>query len=189
MIGGTLEYLMSSLPNLSFQNTNEAQQRVLRLLRNYAGQAAEKWTPIEILDHEAQKFLPAAAFSLFQQIQLNHIHEADFRKTNSQVLSAFSAFMYELKKDLQARRQPPGEGEKKSVNNQLEELIGEGTPLDKEIRIMQYQWDKLEDLSAGQFANFEALVTYKIKLMILLRWWSFQLDKGLANFNRMTTND
>ena len=97
--------------------------------------------------------------------------------------------MYELKKDLQAWRRPPREGEKKKSNSELEQIIGEGTPLEKEIRIMQYQWDKLEDFSAGHYANFEALVTYKIKLMILLRWWSFQVEKGLENFNRMTTNN
>lgn len=190
MIGGTFEYLMSSLPNLSFQNTEEAKQRVLRVLQKYAGNASEGLSPADILDEEAQKFLPASAFSIFQKMNLKNIHEEAFQKNKSQVLSAFSKFTFELKKEIKARRTSQDGNDKKSTkNNRIEEIIGDGTPLEKEIRIMQYQWDTLEALSVGHFADMEAVFTYKIKLMILLRWWSFNEEKGFKNFIRMTTNN
>ena len=69
MVGGTLEYLMSSLPNLSFQNTDEARQHVLRLLRNYAGPGAVEWSPIAILDNEAQKFFASNRHCTFPEDQ------------------------------------------------------------------------------------------------------------------------
>ena len=189
MIGGTLEYLMSSLPDLSFRNSEEVKRGVIGLLEKYAGPAAERLSPLEILDDEAQKFLPASAFPVFQKINLGNIHEDEFRESKSKVLSAYATFTFELKKEIKAWRTSQNEGEKKAVKTKVEHLIGEGTPLEKEIRIMQYQWNKLEALSAGHFADFEALVTYKIKLMILLRWWSFNVKKGLVIFHQMTTNN
>ena len=189
MIGGTLEYLMSSLPNLSFQNTDEAKQRVLGLLQKYAGNAATELRPVEILDSEAEKFLPASAFYVFQKINLKSIHQEEFHKNKSKVLSAFSKFTFELKNEIRAWRKPQHENEKKLAKNNIEKIIGEGTPLEKEIQIMKYQWNKLEDLSAGHFADIEALFAYKIKLIILLRWWSFNMEKGFEKFTRMTTNN
>lgn len=189
MMADTLEYLMSSLPNLTFQNTDKVKHRVLSLLQKYAGNTAGELSPVEILDGEAQKFLPALKFSVFQKINLKNIHEAEFRENKSKVLFAFSTFTLGLKKEIKEWRTLQNESEKKAVKHKFENIIGEGTPLEKEIRIMRYQWEKLEELSAGHFADFEALVTYKIKLMILLRWWSFNMEKGMENFSRMTTNN
>jgi hypothetical protein len=188
MIGGTFEYLMSSLPNLSFQNTEETKQGVLGLLQKYAGKAVEL-SPVEILDSEAEKFLPTSAFYIFQKVSLKNIHEREFREHNSKVLSAFSKFTFELKKETKVWRKSQQEKEGKTVKNKLEEIIGEGTPLEKEIQIMKYQWNELEELSAGHFADVEALFTYKIKLMILLRWWSFKMEKGFEKFTQITTNN
>jgi hypothetical protein len=80
------------------------------------------------------------------------------------------------------------ENEQKSSNSDLAKLIGQGTPLDKEIQIMKHQWDQLEELSVGYFADLDALIIYKIKLLILLRWWSFKFEKGFKTFTQITTN-
>lgn len=188
MIGGTLEYLVSSLPNLSFQNTDEAKNRVFGLLQKYSGLPANTISPIEILDSEAQKFLSASAFYIFQKTSLENIHALEFQQSKSMVLSTFSKFTFDLKKEIRQLRISQKEKEQKSSNSGLEKLIGHGTPLDKEIQIMKYQWDKLEELSVGYFADLDALIIYKIKLMILLRWWSFKFEKGFETFTQTTTN-
>jgi hypothetical protein len=187
MIDGTLEYLMSSLPNLTFQNTEEARGRILGLLQKYAGIADEEISPAEVLDIEAHKFLPPPAFQLFQKINLNSIHGLDFRQCKITVLSAFSIFTFDLKNEIKQLQTREKGSEKKTTQSILEKLIAQGTPLEKEVRIIRYQWDKLEDLSFGHFADLEALVIYKIKLLLLLRWWSFNVDKGIRIFTRMTT--
>jgi hypothetical protein len=189
MIGGTLEYLVSSLPNLSFQNTEEARGRVLGLLQKYAGVAANELSPAEILDSEAQKFLPASTFYTFQKINLRNIHELEFQQSKSTVLATFSKFTFDLKKEITQLRISEKGNEKNSSKSRLEKLLGQGTPLEKEIQLMKYQWEKLEEFSIGHYADLEALITYKIKLMILLRWWSFHVEKGFDNFTRMITNN
>ena len=189
MIGGTFEYLMSSLPNLSFQNTEELKGRVISLLQKYAGVGANEKSMVEILDSEAEKFLPASTFCIFQKINLRNIHEKEFQQSKSTVLSTFSKFTFELKNEIKQMRISQKESDEKSSKSSLEKLIGQGTPLEKEVQIMKYQWEKLEDLSVGHFADLEELIAYKIKLMILTRWWSFQTEKGFENFTRMTTNN
>ncbi len=189
MIGGTLEYLMNSLPHLSFQDTSEVRDRVLGLLQKYKGDTVEELSPVEVLEKEAQKFLPASRFDAFREIDLKNIHRAAFQKDKSKVVSAFAKFDLNLKKDIRAWQISQNDKEKKVVKNKLEKMIGEGNPLEKEIQIMKYQWDKLEDLSTDHFADFEALITYKLKLLILLRWWSFNQEKGLERFIQMTTNN
>jgi hypothetical protein len=188
MIGGTLEYLMSSLPHLSFQNTDETKERVIGLLEKYAGTFDQKVSPAELLDREAKKFLSASRYAIFQKINLNTIHAHEFQKSSSEVIAAYSSFTDELKRDVTLWRTLKEDGDK-SIKNKVEKIIGEGNPLEKEIRIMKYQWEKLETLSKEHFSDFEALVTYKIKLLILLRMWSFDADKGMKNYIRLTINN
>lgn len=187
MIGGTLEYLVSSLPNLSFQNLDEKKYQVLGLLQKYGDNTTGKLSPIEILDNEARKYLPASKFAVFQKINLKNIHRAEFRNYKSKVLTTFSSFTFELKKSINEWRISQDEEKKKPEKSKIGSIVGEGTPLEKEIRIMEYQWDKLEELSVGHFSDFDALLIYKIKLMILLRWWSFNVEKGMDHFIRITS--
>lgn len=188
MIGGTLEYLVSSLPNLSFQHTNEAKSQVISLLQKYTDLPTDQTSPVEILNSEAQKFLPASTFHVFQKVNLQNIHEPEFQNSRSILLSEFAKFTFKLKKEIQQLRTSHQEQESKSRMNSLENLLSPGTPLEKEIQIMKYQWDKVEELSVGYFAGLDALLTYKIKLMILLRWWSFNAEKGFKTFTQLTTN-
>lgn len=188
MIGGTFEYLMSSLPNLSFENTIEAKGRVFNLLNKYAGVGGQKQSLVEILDNEVQKFLQESTFSVFQKIDLRNIHESEFQQSKSKVLSIFSRYMYDLKTEIKLLRISRIENDEKS-SSPIEKHIGQGTPLEKEIQIMKYQWEKIEDLSVGHFADMEALVAYKVKLLILTRWWSFNVESGYENFTQMTTKN
>lgn len=189
MIGGTFEYLLSSLPNLSFQNSDEIKGQVFNLLQKYAGKSNEKLSLIQILDKEAEKFLPRSTFDTFQKINLKNIHQPEFQNHKIKTLSAFSTFTFELKKAIEIWRLSQREGEDKNAGNRVKKLIGDGSPLEKEIQIMKYQWDKLEEFSVGNFANAESLFTYKIKLMILLRWWSFDQKQGYENFKQLTINN
>jgi hypothetical protein len=188
MIDGNLEYLAISLPNLSFQNNEEVKVRVSSLLQKYAGVGVHEKSLTEILDCEAQKFLPEATFSVFQKINLRNIHELEFQQSKSRVLSNFARFTFDLKNKMRQLRLLDKENEEKSSSS-LEKLLGQGTPLEKEIQIMKYQWEKLEELSIGHFADLEALINYKIKLMILTRWWSFHEERGFENYIRMTKNN
>ena len=61
-----------------------------------------------------------------------------------------------------------------------------GTPLEKEVQIIRWQWEKLEELSIGHYADFGALCAYKLKLLLLKRLWGFDKEKGFEKFKRIT---
>ena len=186
MIGGTFEYLISSLPNLSFQNNEETRQHVISILRKYAGPANEELSLEEILNREAEKFLPTSALNIFPALNLRDIHKPRFQESRNRVLSAFSKYTSELKEEIRTWRTSQNENQNNVAPKRLAQIIGEGTPLEKEINIMKHQWDTLEEISVGHLEDLDALFTYKIKLMILQRWWSFDTEKGLNKFILVT---
>jgi len=186
MIGSDLEYLMSSLPHLSFQNTEEVQEQILNLLYQYGGDDEGLISPLKILDNEARKFLSNKVFEDFQKINLKDIHHSSFQNHRSQVVSDYSKFILQYKSALSEWRDP--KNEKKSIHADLESISGDGNPLEKEEYLLEYQWKKLEELSSGHFADLEALIIYKLKLSILVRWWSFDVKAGYDKFILITAN-
>ncbi|KPM30880.1 Hypothetical protein I595_2857 [Croceitalea dokdonensis DOKDO 023] len=185
MISGDLEYTISSLPYLSFQDTAEERSKVLSILKKYAHPSESEKDLITILDGETRKFLPQKAYEIFQQIELNTIHSEAFQKSGNNVLAAFSSYMHSLKKDVQQLR-IFRRNESESTTKKLPLPLVPGTPLEEEIQLLQWQWDKLEELSLGHYADFGALVIYKLKLQLLLRWWGFDQEQGFENFLNTT---
>ena len=184
MLAGNLEYVMSSLPNLSFQNTEELRTRVSTIFNKYNVTPKTSGNLVSILDAEAVKFLSPKQFKIFQHIQLNNIHNEVFQQTKNSVLSAFSKFILHVKRELKAYRIARKSNEDTTKINY--ELLGDlsENPLEAEVQLLQQQWNKLEELSMEHYADFEALVLYKLKLLLLLRWWSFDPENGFEIFTQ-----
>jgi len=186
MIAGNLEYLMSSLPYLSFQDTEEARSKVHSVLKKYAGSSEGEKNTIEILDEEAQKFLNPENYQFFQKIGLDTIHSENFRNHRNKVLAEFSTYMHNLKesvRQLRIFRKNSGEGSRPETPPLP---LEPGTPLEEEIQLLKWQWYKLEELSLGHYSDFGALAIYKLKLLLLERWWSFDQEQGFAIFLNAT---
>lgn len=181
MIVGDLEYLMGSLPNLTFQDTDEVRSKVFSILRAYAAPSVSEKKPISFLDAEARKFLGPSTYRTFQQIDLTAIHTEPFQKSKNKQLAAFSKFMYALKKDIRQLRISRKNGEDPMTKKTKLPLVP-GNPLQEELQLLKWQWDKLEELSIGHYTDFGALVIYKLKLSLLLRWWGFDQERGYENF-------
>ncbi|PRX55414.1 DUF2764 family protein [Flagellimonas meridianipacifica] len=189
MIAGNLEYLMASLPHLSFQDTVEERSKVLSLFRKYAGSLEDKEDMAIVLEEEAQRFLGTMDYEIFQKVDLNTIHQETFQKSKNKVLSTFSKYMNALKIDLERLRiSRKNAKEPSDLNKQFLPLI-QGTPLEEEQQILKWQWNTLEELSIGHYTDFEALCLYKLKLLLLLRWWSFDEKIGFDNFLNLTKKD
>ncbi|MEM8848028.1 MAG: hypothetical protein AAGD17_13085 [Bacteroidota bacterium] len=186
---GNLEYLMASLPHLSFQDTEEERTKVLSLFLKYAGNSEDKEDVVIILMQEAQKFLSVMDYEIFQKVDLNTIHQETFQKSKNKVLSTFSKYMNALKIDLEKLRILRKNGEEPSdLNKQFLPLIP-GTPLEEEEQILKWQWNMLEELSIGHYSDFTALCLYKLKLSLLLRRWSFNEKIGFDHFLNLTQKD
>ncbi|MDF1695363.1 MAG: DUF2764 family protein [Saprospiraceae bacterium] len=185
MIGSDLEYLMSSLPHLSFQNSEEEKRSTLDVLYRYEGDAQRHISPLDILDNEARKVLSDKAFEDFRQIDLSRIHHSVFQNHSSRVVADFSKSMLQHKQELSAWRDP--NIEKKSSRSELVSYLKDKNPLQREEYLLDLQWQILDDLSSGHFTDFDALVIYKLKLSLLIRWWSFDTRRGYDKFIEITT--
>jgi hypothetical protein len=183
---GNLEYLMASLPNLSFEDAETDHARILHVLHKYAGSKDGEQDPITILEEEAAKFLPESDARLFRKINLNHLHKQDEAWAQHTALEAFGQFMQGLKQDIkrlrQARRAGPDAGKAKG----LILPIDPGDPLEEELFLLGLQWAKLDEFSFGRYADFGALILYKLKLLVLARRWTFDQEKGLETFMAIT---
>lgn len=185
MITGNLEYIMCSLPNLTFKDTAEERSKVFSILIKYAGPSESEKDLVALLNEEAGKFLGPKAYRIFQQIDLATIHTEAFQKNKYKVLAVYSSYLHALKKDLQQLRISRKNGLESGVEKSSLPLVP-GTPLDEEIQLLKWQWDKLEELSIGHYTDFEALSLYKLKLLLLLRWWAFDREQGFAIFLNST---
>jgi len=186
IMNGQLEYLMSSLPYLTFQNTKELRGRVESTLRKYYGEERAAVGLVEILEKEAGKFLPARLQQHFNSIELSTLHLPEFQNHSNQLIATYSKYLFTLKARLKQLR-AAGKSDQSGADEELYEPLElkDGTPLEKEIQIMQMQWDKLEELSIGHHFDFESLILYKLKLMILTRWWSFDEKQGFTTFEKV----
>ena len=185
MITGDLEYIICSLPHLSFQDADEERSKVLSIFRKYAGSVETEKGIIAILEEEARKFLGAKDYSVFERIQLDTIHKKTFQKSGVRVLSAFSTFVHSLKKDVQQLRISRKKGAGHTTKKPILPFLS-GNPLEEETQLLKWQWDKLEELSIGHYSDFGALAIYKLKLQLLLRLWGFDQEKGFAIFLNST---
>ncbi len=181
MLSGTLEYLMSSLPHLQFTNAFEIRNRVQSIFKAYATEQANG-SLTNTLNEEAAKFLTPEKEELFSKINLDTIHKAEFQNSPYAVLSDFSNFNFELKKQLKALRDSRQESDETNRKKTNALNLEDANPLEQEIQIMNLQWQEVEQLSVGHFSDFDALIAYKIKLMLIERWWSFDESKGYDKY-------
>lgn len=186
MINGNLEYIISSLPYLSFNDTEEQRSHVFSILKKYYGTSVEEQDFITVLDQEASKFLTPKAYHLFQQINLKSIHEQVFQQSKNKVLVEFSKFSFKLKADLMELRRSRKNGSESTTSKNIRFHNIPKSPLDAEIHLIKLQWDYLEELAIEHYADFTTLIIYKLKLLLLLRWWNFDQKKGFDNFTTIS---
>lgn len=188
MIQGNLEYLMSSLPYLFFTDAEEERMRVAALFQKYAGPAAAGQSLLSIFEAEAGKFLSADAFQTLKEIRLEDMHGPAFRNSKNKVLATFAAYTYGLKEDVRQLRLARSGRSEASAQKKPPLPLTPGNPLEEEIQLMKWQWETLEELSTGHYTDFGALCIYKLKLLLLLRWWGFDREKGFEKFLEITKN-
>ncbi len=181
MIPGDLEYLMSSLPELRFEQSGSTRVHVESLLQKYTGVPEAELQISEALNHEASKYIRGERQELLLGLDLDSLHQDSFRKSEHKLLSEYAYFMWNLRKDLFAYRKSTYDGETQIVMiHGLPELMG--NPLENEVELLRFMWDNLEELAAGIYSGFEALLVYKIQLLILERLWSFEARSGYRNY-------
>ena len=186
MIAGDLEYLMSSLPYLSFDAGKEYQRSVSDCFIKYAGPQMANRSLVVLLEMEAKKFLSPARYRQFKEIHIDHIHQEGTLNDSPPLLFEFAQYLAALKQELKSLRLARRAAADRAGLDRVASPIKPGNPLEEEIQLLQMQWDKLEALSSMHYADFSALVAYRLQLMLLLRLWSFDEQKGYDIFVETT---
>lgn len=65
------------------------------------------------------------------------------------------------------------------------ELVGLTNPLEAELKMLTLQWKKIEELVGLKVFEFDALVGYALKLLILQRVTTFTQEVGQATFETL----
>ena len=60
----------------------------------------------------------------------------------------------------------------------LPATVLELNPLDREMQIIQWQWEKLDAIVAGKSFTLTEVIVYKLKLQLLFRMHSFSKERG-----------
>ncbi len=69
---------------------------------------------------------------------------------------------------------------------QVDEAITEDSPLECERRLDQLRWQALDHLTVGHSFDFEVLVAYRLRLLLVEKWRDHDTERGEAAFAELT---
>lgn len=143
-------YLMTSLPSLSL------------------GQVPP--ITIDEFNDDAKRQLSARHFKALQSV--------DIQNLNTEVgIKSISSFIKSIKEDLSEAREAKEQSRQVKIERMPNSVLL-GNPLEREMNIMQWQWEELQDIEAGKTFTLTEVLVYKLKLQLVERLYSFDENKG-----------
>ncbi len=148
-------YLVASLPHLEFNDDPPIEKEVFR-------EECRKWLSRRDL----------------QMLYSAKISESEKDASNAKVVSDWKTFDSELRRLLSLEREGNKITGSSPIPSALEEVLSEGSPLQKEIKYEKMRWDFLDSEGKQHFFDINWLAVYFLKLQILDRLATFNKDKG-----------
>ncbi len=143
-------YLMTSLPSLSL------------------GEAPP--ITIDEFNDDAKRELSSRHFKALQSVDIQKL-EAKIGVKN------ISSLLETIKEDLSEVR--TAKAQSRQAKPELLPLNAfRGNPLEREMNIMQWQWEELQDIEAGKTFTLTEVLVYKLKLQLVERLYSFNKVRG-----------
>jgi len=68
---------------------------------------------------------------------------------------------------------------------EVDELLANDQPLERERALDQMRWRRLDGLEAGHSFDFDRLVVYRLKLLLLEKWMQFDSESGTRNLGEL----
>lgn len=146
-------YLICSLPSLTF------------------GQVP----PISLDDFtvDAKNQLSKKHFALVEEANIQKMD----RKKEKGKLAGVATIMNDLQQDVSEIRD--AKSQKRNPNlARLPKAITGANPLERERLILQWQWEELDTVESGETFTLIQVIVYKLKLQILCRLHSFDVERG-----------
>nr|WP_319509175.1 DUF2764 family protein [uncultured Draconibacterium sp.] len=143
-------YLMTSLPSLSL------------------GEAPP--ITIDEFNDDAKRQLSSRHFKALQSV--------DIQKLDAKVgVKSISSLINSLKEDLSEVREAKAQNRQAKPERMPNALL-RGNPMEREMNILQWQWEELQDIEAGKTFTLTEVLVYKLKLQLVERLYSFDEIRG-----------
>ncbi len=143
-------YLMTSLPSLSL------------------GEAPP--ITIDEFNDDAKCQLSSRHFKVLQSV--------DIQKLESKVgVKSVSSLINSIKEDLSEVREAKKQNRQAKPERMPNSLL-KGNPMEREMNILHWQWEELQDIEAGKTFTLTEVLVYKLKLQLVERMNSFNKNKG-----------
>ncbi len=148
-----LVYLMCSLPSLSY------------------GQSPP--ITVDELHNEAKSQLSKKHFRLLQSLDIRKLGSSAIDGGPASIRQMFEELELDLNeiRDARAQKRTPDPGF-------LPKNVGSVNPLEREKAIMHWQWEELDSIEAGKTFSVTELLVYKMRLQLLHRLHSFNIEEG-----------
>jgi hypothetical protein len=156
-------FLISSLPLLRFGAAPFlSSSRFLDLVTEQAGQElADKLATISLAPKEPGRFAAERFWYTMETHIRNYLLRARSRKA-TQV----------------DRWRRPEKDVFPSLDHQLHKALGAPNPLERERQLDAIRWELLDEPLIGENFSVDALVVYRLRLLIAEKWQAFSSDKG-----------
>jgi len=159
-------YLMSQLPYLNFGEEPSISERYF-------------------LD-ESAKWMSKKDYACLLQVNIRNYLLKDERSIISDFLRKYIEFEYTLRKELSNWRKSRKEGyEYKSIFFSSD-FFKESNPLELEKKLLYLRWKFIEENTIENYYDLDAAIAYYLKLQILLRFFSFNKEKGKEKFQKIS---
>ncbi|WP_319590031.1 DUF2764 family protein [uncultured Draconibacterium sp.] len=143
-------YLMTSLPSLSL------------------GEAPP--ITIDEFNDDAKRQLSSRHFKALQSV--------DIQKLDAKVgVKSISSLINSIKEDLSEVREAKAQNRQAKPERMPNALL-RGNPMEREMNILQWQWEELQDIEAGKTFTLTEVLVYKLKLQLVERLYSFDEIRG-----------
>jgi len=127
---------------------------------------------------EAEKWMSPKDLSALVEVDLNDYSIRDAKG----IYAGFLEFEYAIRRELAAARKAAKEGHEYKSSLLPASFLKEGTPLEREKKILSMHWDWLEDAEFGHYSDWDFFCIYFLKLQILERLSVFDQKEGHKAF-------
>lgn len=128
---------------------------------------------LEEFRNMAKSELSTRCFEVLEQVSMREMDGKDSKAK----LKSLSKMQSGLLKDISEIRNSRTEKRLASLAL-LKDNVLDVNPLDREMQIMQWQWENLDAIVSGKSFTLTEVIIYKLKLQLLFRIHSFSRERG-----------
>ena len=158
-------------------------QYLIAQLPMYAFDAEEK----DLIRKDA--FLELAAANLskadFAELCKANVLNHAVKGLSNPTSRAYAEFEHAFREELAACRRAAMEEFEHKPSMFCPTLLKDADPLELEVRLLRFRWDKLSEMEFGHHFDLDTVVLFYLKLQLLYRKASFVRDRGWEAFTRI----